>query len=115
MMIAIKIALDAQSLKSDERNRLKTLMQEFHSLQHNDEKIGEVADAARKMAKTRRHISKTWDFKDREKLLLRQYYDANQLLLECLNSEGCWIEPEVRQQIETTLLFPNPIDGEIKP
>jgi predicted NACHT family NTPase len=114
MMIAIQIALDAQSLKSDERNRLKTLMQEFHSLQHNDEKIGEVADAARKMAKTRRHISKTWNFEDREQSLLRQYYDANQLLLECLNSEGCWIEPKIRQQIEATLLLPNPINGEIK-
>jgi predicted NACHT family NTPase/tellurite resistance protein len=115
MMIAIQIALEAQSLKADERDRLKALMQEFQGLQHSDEKMGEVADAARKMAKTRRQISKTWDLKEGEKLLLRQYYEANQLLLECLNSDGCWIEPEVRKQIEATLLLPHSINGEIKP
>jgi hypothetical protein len=37
--------------------------------------------------------------------LLRKYYDANKLLVDCLNS-GCNVSPAVRQEIEETLLLP---------
>ena len=36
---------------------------------------------------------------------LRIYYDANKLLVDCLNS-GCVVSDEVRQEIEDTLLLP---------
>jgi hypothetical protein len=36
---------------------------------------------------------------------LQQYYNANKLLVDCLNSD-CYVSREVRQEIEDTLLLP---------
>ncbi|MEH2078970.1 MAG: hypothetical protein V7K89_02820 [Nostoc sp.] len=52
-----------------------------------------------------RNIGHDWQFTDKQKELLQQYYDANKLLVDCLNSD-CYVSCEVRQQIEDTLLFP---------
>lgn len=46
-----------------------------------------------------------WKFTNEQEELLKQYYDANQLLIECLNSD-CYVSLKVRQQIEDTLLLP---------
>ncbi|HEY9653101.1 MAG TPA: signal transduction protein, partial [Coleofasciculaceae cyanobacterium] len=45
-----------------------------------------------------------WQFSEQQKKLLTQYYDANKLLMDCLNS-GCEVSPEVGQEIEETLLL----------
>ncbi|MEG4815102.1 NACHT domain-containing NTPase [Microcoleus sp. K5-D4] len=52
-----------------------------------------------------RNIGHDWHFSQEQKSLLRKYYDANKLLVECLNS-GCNVSPAVRQEIEETLLLP---------
>jgi predicted NACHT family NTPase len=52
-----------------------------------------------------RNIGHDWQFSDQQKQLLQQYYDANQLLADCLNSE-CYVSRDVRQHIEDTLLLP---------
>ncbi|OUL25463.1 hypothetical protein BV378_15460 [Nostoc sp. RF31YmG] len=52
-----------------------------------------------------RNIGHDWQFTDSQEEMLQQYYDANKLLIDCLNSE-CYISREVRQQIEETLLLP---------
>lgn len=52
-----------------------------------------------------RNIGYNWQFSDEEEKLLQRYYDANKLLVDCLNSE-CYVSREVRQQIEDTLLLP---------
>jgi predicted NACHT family NTPase len=52
-----------------------------------------------------RNIGHEWQFSDAQKQLLQQYYDANKLLVDCLNSD-CYISREVRQEIEDTLLLP---------
>lgn len=52
-----------------------------------------------------RNIGHDWKLSKQQKQLLKQYYDANQLLLDCLNSD-CNVSPEVRQEIEDTLLLP---------
>ena len=52
-----------------------------------------------------RNIGHDWQFSDSQKDLLKQYYDANKLLVDCLNSD-CYVSREVRQQIEDTLLLP---------
>ncbi|MEG4058343.1 MULTISPECIES: NACHT C-terminal helical domain 2-containing protein [unclassified Microcoleus] len=52
-----------------------------------------------------RNIGHDWQFSQEQKSLLRKYYDANKLLVECLNS-GCNVSPAVRQEIEETLLLP---------
>ncbi|TVQ61249.1 MAG: NACHT domain-containing protein [Spirulina sp. DLM2.Bin59] len=55
------------------------------------------------IAKHRNYSS--WDFTPDQHQILQGYYDANQLLLDCLNS-NCEITAAVRQNIEATLLLP---------
>jgi len=52
-----------------------------------------------------RNIGHDWQFTKSQWELLSQYYYANKLLINCLNSD-CRISPEVRQEIEDTLLLP---------
>jgi predicted NACHT family NTPase len=52
-----------------------------------------------------RNIGHDWQFSDSQKERLQQYYDANKLLVDCLNSD-CYVSREVRQEIEETLLLP---------
>ena len=51
------------------------------------------------------NIGHDWQFSEQQKELLHQYYDANQLLVDCLNS-GCNVSASVRVEIEETLLLP---------
>lgn len=51
-------------------------------------------------------ITDSWRFSNKQKELLKQYYDANVLLLDFLNSD-CYVSREVRQEIEETLLLPS--------
>jgi predicted NACHT family NTPase len=106
MMIAIQIALDSERLGSSERQILQTLTQGLPDSEDDQEMIEQVADAARDVAKSRHHIGREWSFSDREKEVLKRHYYANQLLVECLSSEGCMMEPELRQSIEESLLLP---------
>lgn len=48
------------------------------------------------------NIIADWQFSEEERQQLRQYYDANRLLVDCLNSAS----DEVRSHIEDTLLLP---------
>ena len=52
-----------------------------------------------------RKIDRDFWFNQEQKKILKQYYDANLLLVECLNSD-CYVSREVRQEIEDTLLLP---------
>ena len=52
-----------------------------------------------------RNIGHEWQFSDKQQKKLRQYYAANQLLIECLNSD-CYVTRPVREKIEDTLLLP---------
>ncbi|WP_017744956.1 NACHT domain-containing protein [Scytonema hofmannii] len=52
-----------------------------------------------------RNIRHQWQFSDKQKELLKQYYAANQLLVNCLKV-ACDITPTVREQISETLLLP---------
>ncbi|MBD2295194.1 hypothetical protein H6G06_17330 [Anabaena sphaerica FACHB-251] len=51
------------------------------------------------------NIFHDWQFSDEQDELLLQYYSANLLLMDCLNSD-CYVSREVRQYIEDTLLLP---------
>ncbi|MBN3884250.1 MAG: NACHT domain-containing NTPase [Nostoc sp. JL34] len=51
-----------------------------------------------------RNIGYYWQFSEQQKELLRQYYDVNKLLVDCLNS-AAYVTPRVRQEIEETLLL----------
>jgi predicted NACHT family NTPase len=52
-----------------------------------------------------RNITHDWQFSEDQKKLLQQYYDANKLLVDCLNSD-CYVSREVRAEIEANLLLP---------
>lgn len=54
---------------------------------------------------THRDISNQWEFDLAQQQVLQRYYDANQLLLDCLNS-NCEITPSIREEIEATFLLP---------
>jgi hypothetical protein len=51
------------------------------------------------------NIGHDWKFTDEQKAKLQEYYDANLLLAQCLNSE-CYVNREVREAIEATMLLP---------
>lgn len=52
-----------------------------------------------------RNIGHNWQFCDVQNKLLQQYYNTNNLLVNCLNSD-CNVSSEVRQEIEYSLLLP---------
>ena len=52
-----------------------------------------------------RNIGYDWQFSTQQKQALQQYYDANKLLWDCINS-SCYTTHTVRQEIEETLLLP---------
>lgn len=52
-----------------------------------------------------RNIHHSWQFSSEQQQVLQHYYDANQLLIDCLNS-NCDITAAIRQDIEATLLLP---------
>ncbi len=52
-----------------------------------------------------RNIGYQWQFSEQQKEVLKQYYAANQLLMDCLKT-GAEVTPTLRDQIEETLLLP---------
>jgi predicted NACHT family NTPase len=52
-----------------------------------------------------RDINHPWQFSPEQQRSLQRYYDANQLLLDCLSSNS-EVTGAIRQEIETTLLLP---------
>jgi hypothetical protein len=52
-----------------------------------------------------RNIGHDGQFSEQQQSLLRKYYDANKLLVDCLNS-GCNLSATLWQEIEGTLLLP---------
>jgi len=50
-------------------------------------------------------LGRSWQFSEIQKENLKKYYDANKLLVDCLNSD-CYVTKTTRQYIEDTLLLP---------
>jgi hypothetical protein len=95
------------------QKKLKKLKEQFSLLQvdlntryqYGDENVQVLAEQRRTVLIENRNIGHDWQFSDEQKELLQQYYDANKLLVDCLNSD-CYVSREVRQEIEETLLLP---------
>lgn len=51
---------------------------------------------------------KHWQFSEQQKKMMKQYYDANKLLADCLTNAH-YITRSVREEIENTLLLPSEI------
>ena len=52
-----------------------------------------------------RNIGHDWHLTDAQQDKLQKYYDANKLLIDCLNTD-CYVTKFTRQEIEDTLLLP---------
>lgn len=52
-----------------------------------------------------RNICHDWQFTDEQVKLLNQYYEANLLLVECMNRS--YVSKQVREEIESTMLLPS--------
>ncbi len=63
------------------------------------------AETLRAILIEHRNVGYNWQFSKEQKKLLKQYYEANKLLVDCLNID-CYVSREVRQEIEETLLLP---------
>lgn len=109
MYIAIKYALESKQLHQEIRNILENLYYKDVQPENDEldeEKLKYLADESRSLAKKSRQIgSHFWQFNDDEKKLLKNYYEANLLLVECLNTD-CLINPKVRKEILDTLILP---------
>ncbi len=106
-----------QDLDRDHNSELKRSLQELENqLPHNkDDKEAYQrrglensqvwAEKLRTVMIEHRNIGHDWQFTDSQKELLKKYYDANKLLVDCLNSD-CYVNRDTRQHIEDTLLLP---------
>jgi predicted NACHT family NTPase len=52
-----------------------------------------------------RNVGHDWQFSKEQKKVIKQYYDANTLLVDCLN-RAADVTPAMRSHIEETLLLP---------
>jgi predicted NACHT family NTPase len=68
---------------------------------HYDAWVGQLRDTITHY----RSIHHPWQFTPEQQQVLQRYYDANQLLIDCLNS-NCEVTAAIRQEIEATLLLP---------
>lgn len=59
----------------------------------------------RNLAIKYRKVCYNLELNDSQHQLLSYYYEANNLLLDCLNSD-CYVSREVRQEMENTLVLP---------
>ena len=62
-------------------------------------------DLLREVTIEYRNFGHDWQFREHHKEALEQYLNTNKLLISCMNS-GCEVTPEVREEIEETLLLP---------
>ena len=110
MYIALKYALQHSLLNPKLRDALNNIYQKDSQIiekdEFDEEKLNDLANESRKLAKETRYIgTDTWKFSSDEKQLLKQYYEANILLVECLKTD-CFIDPKIRQEILDSLLLP---------
>lgn len=103
--LPIAVSLLVRSSDREFRNRVASLVKNsvmFRSYRH------------KRMENERRHLAELleqyrnlkldWQFSDEQRQLLDQYYSANKLLVDCLQESNP--SPEVRKEIQNTLLLP---------
>lgn len=105
--------IQCQEQKSPLAQSVKTLLKQ---LPHPDKDIEKFKEWWQVNGKTwteqlraviifERNIGHDWQFSDQQRKVLNNYYNANQLLMECLNSD-CYVNRGVRQELEETLFLP---------
>ncbi|KAM3094162.1 NACHT C-terminal helical domain 2-containing protein [Phormidesmis sp. 146-12] len=106
--IYTKVCEAAPGLKTELRQLKKQLPNtsyQFESYINNEQTWIELQDIINRTINEPGNSEHEVRFSDEQKQLLQQYYDANKLLIDCLNSD-CYVSRDVRQEIEETLLLP---------
>ena len=109
---ALDLAL-VRALDSELRQALKQLKKQLPNRDCNQERLkkwwqanGQAwTEALRYVMIKHRNIGHDWQFSKEQREVVKQYYRANKLLMDCLNSD-CNVTPAVREEIEETLLLP---------
>ncbi|RAM48601.1 MAG: signal transduction protein [Hapalosiphonaceae cyanobacterium JJU2] len=87
------------------KDQLPNSKENLEAYKHWWEENGQAwAEQLRAVMIKHRNIGHDWQFSESQKELLKKYYDANKLLVDCLNSD-CYVSREVRQKIEDELLL----------
>lgn len=91
------------------RQILSSIYEEFLVLSR-DRKLGKalrktLSKKLRNLMIEHRNIGHDWQFTNVQEVKLQQYYNANTLLVDCLNSD-CYVSRSIRREIEETLLLP---------
>jgi predicted NACHT family NTPase len=106
-------SIDSRLKKSDLRNGINGLVLQIPDKNMDDEtweklwkRNGKKWVEQLKSAMIQdRNIGHDWEFDSEQYRKLKEYYYANFLLTNCLNSE-CYLSREVREEIEATMLLP---------
>jgi predicted NACHT family NTPase len=106
------IGLDL-TLDPELRQALQQLREQLPNPDSGEERFKQWEQAKRKawtkqlreMMIKHRNIGHDRQFSNEQRELLKQYYQANKLLIDCLNNAST-VTPEVRSHIEETLLLP---------
>jgi predicted NACHT family NTPase len=103
----------SQKVEYNIQNILKKLQEQIPNPYNDQERFDQWikdnsqawTEQLRKVIVKHPNLAHDCQFSEAQKELLGQYYDANKLLVDCLNS-GCEVSSAVRQEIEDTLLLP---------
>jgi predicted NACHT family NTPase len=113
LALDLTIARDYNSETEEELQRIEAKLPNLDSLNEDKESMAiwwqyngqDWIEQLRTFMIKYRNIGHDWQFSEEQEELLKQYIDANEFLLECLNSD-CYVSRDVRQYIENTLLLP---------
>ncbi|MGB3268005.1 MAG: NACHT domain-containing NTPase [Microcoleus sp.] len=100
-------------LKPDLKQQLEKLQNEIPDDEENEEKFNNWFETdfpnwfeqVKMVTIKYRNLGHNWEFSEKSKIRLRQYYDANKLLVDCLNSSRN-LSPTIKAHIEETFLLP---------
>ncbi len=120
MKIAVVYGMDSQRLPEDSQKEFQKIMSDYFepldNIQNND-KIKSGADKVREIASKKLLADKLLgasfkDFDRNERDLLKTYYYANKLLVDCLLQTDCLVNNKVRENILGTLFLSySPVDS----
>ncbi|MEH2371991.1 NACHT domain-containing protein [Nostoc sp.] len=115
MRIAANYGIQSKKLRQDNREELENIMSDFfdvnNPMQENEEKLKHGADKVREVASKKLLGEKLLgvsfkDFNEEEQEKLKDYYYANNLLIDCLLQTDCLVSVQVRDEILETLFLP---------
>ncbi len=112
--IAVEYGVKYQKIRQDKQGELEEIQRNFfekiHDHQVDEERLKLGANLVRDVASkgtlaANKLASSLHDFSQEEQKLLKQYYDANKLLLDCLRTD-CFVSRRVGDEIIKTLFLP---------